>query len=305
MLVLDERTVYAALPMRDCIEAMANAFATVARGAYVQPLRLIAWQPDRRGGMAAMPGYLDGVLGAKLISVFPQNRAAGLESHQGFVALFDTVDGRLLAIAHAGAITAIRTAAVSALATRLLARPGPQEVALLGSGAQAVTHLQALREVCEVRAVRVWSRTFAHAQRFAGRESRGAVPVVPVETPREALAGASIVCTLTAATAPILESSWIADGAHINSVGASVAGFRELDAETVQRARVYVDMRECAIRESDDLRAISPEQIVGELAEMITGSCPLRQRKPMSRSSSRWAWRSKISPRSRSCTSAR
>lgn len=277
MLVLDERTIYDVLPMRDCIDEMDRAFRSVSRGDFVQPLRLIAWQPGHHGGMAAMPGFLAGVLGAKLISVFPQNRAAGLESHQGLVALHDSSDGRLLAIAHAGAITALRTAAVSALATRLLATPGPHRVALLGSGTQAVTHLQALRCVIDVRDVRVWSRTFENAKAFSERETSAAAAVTPVESVREALVGASVVCTLTAATAPILESEWISDGAHVNSVGASVSGFRELDAATVERARVYVDMRECALRESDDLRGIGPERVVGELSEMVTGGCELRR----------------------------
>jgi ornithine cyclodeaminase len=276
MLVLDERAVHDALPMRDCIDSMERAFKAVANGDFVQPLRLISWQPDGRGGIASMPGYLDGVLGAKLISVFPQNRTAGLDSHQGIVALHEPEHGRLLAIVHAGAITAIRTAAVSALATRLLANEDADDVTLLGSGTQAVTHLRAIREVRAIRRVRVWSRSFEHARAFAERETSDAIPVMPCESVEKAVDSASIVCTLTAATAPILHAPWIARGAHLNSVGASVAGFRELDASVVQNARVYVDMRATALRESDDLRDFPADRVAGELSEMVTGACPLR-----------------------------
>lgn len=276
MLVLDEQAVHDALPMRDCIDAMERAFRSVAGGNFVQPLRLIAWQPDGRGGIAAMPGYLDSTLGAKLISVFPQNRSAGLDSHQGIVALHESEHGRLLAIVHAGAITAIRTAAVSGLATRLLASSDADDVALLGSGAQAETHLHAMCEVRNIRRVRVWSRTFQNARAFAERHTSDTLAVMPCDTVDKAVDGAAIICTLTAATAPVLHAAWITGGAHINSVGASVTGFRELDAGVVQRARVYVDMRTTALRESDDLRDLPPDRVTGELSEMVTGACPLR-----------------------------
>lgn len=277
MLILDERSVHEALPMRECIDAMSRAFERVAQGAFVQPLRLIAWQPDGRGGMACMPGSLGAALGAKLISVFPENRSAGLESHQGIVALHEPEHGRLLAIMHAGAITEIRTAAVSALATRLLANDDVTDVALLGSGTQAVSHLRAMREVRAVRRVRVWSRTPANAREFAERHTSDQVPVTPYESVEKAVQGAGIICTLTAARAPVLHAPWIASGTHINSVGASVAGFRELDTAVVHDARVYVDMRATALEESDDLRELPRERVVGELSEMVTGTCPLRR----------------------------
>jgi ornithine cyclodeaminase len=130
--------------------------------------------------------------------------------------------------------------------------------------------------VRKIRRVRVWSRTAANARAFAERETSDALPVMPCETVEEAVNGADTICTLSAATAPILHASWLSDGVHINSVGASVSGFRELDTGVVQRARVYVDMRATALRESDDLRDLPPERVVGELAEMVTGACPLR-----------------------------
>ena len=284
VMVLGEKAVRTLLPMTDCIDAMERAFLAASRGDFAQPLRIIAWQPDKRGAVAAMPAYADGVLGAKLITVFPQNRTEGLESHQGLIALHESGNGRLLAIAHAGAITAIRTAAVSALATRLLAKDDAGDLALLGSGAQAVEHLEAMRAVRKVRRVRVWSRTPAHAREFAQRHSTGALSITVCATAEEAARDADIVCTLTAATQPVLHGEWLPNGAHVNAVGSSVPPFRELDAAVVARSRIYVDMRECALRESDDLREpireglISESDIAGELPEMVSGGCPLRTR---------------------------
>jgi ornithine cyclodeaminase len=205
-----------------------------------------------------------------------------LESHQGVVALFEAQHGRLLAIAHAGAITAIRTAAVSALATKLLAREDAADLAILGSGVQAEEHLRSIACVRSVRQVRVWSRTFANAREFAERHSSSAVPVVACESVEDAVRGAGIICTVTAATEPVLHGAWVAPGTHVNAVGSSVPPFRELDTEAVKRSRIYVDMRECVLRESDDLLepmregAISESDIVGELAQMVVGSCGLR-----------------------------
>lgn len=282
VMVLGEDAIRRLLPMADCIEAMERAFRSLAAGDYVQPLRIIAWQPDHQGAVAAMPAYLGGVLGAKLITVFPHNRAEGLDSHQGLVALHEAQNGRLLAIANAGTITAIRTAAVSALATRLLAREDACDLALLGSGVQADEHLRAMSAVRVLRRVRVWSRTAAHAHEFAQRHTGNTVTVTACESAEEAVRDADIVCTLTAATAPILRGEWLAPGAHVNAVGSSVPPFRELDTSAVTRARVYVDMRECVLRESDDLRepiregAFHESDIAGELSEMVSGTCKLR-----------------------------
>lgn len=282
VMVLGEDAIRRLLPMVDCMQAMERAFRAADAGNYVQPQRIIAWQPDHRGAVAAMPAYLDGVLGAKLITVFPHNRSEGLESHQGLVALHEAQNGRLLAIANAGTITAIRTAAVSALATRLLAREDACDLALLGSGVQADEHLRAMSAVRALRRVRVWSRTAAHAQEFAQRHTGDTLTVTACETVEEAVRDAGIVCTLTAATAPILQGGWLARGAHVNAVGSSVPPFRELDTAAVTRARVYVDMRECVLRESDDLLqpiregVFRESDIAGELSEMVSGKCALR-----------------------------
>lgn len=281
VLILGERDVFDLLPMAECIGAMERLFSALARTASAQPARIIAWQDDRRGAVAAMPGWLSDppVLGAKLISVFPQNRAIGMESHQGIVALYDTNDGHLLALLHAGAITAIRTAAVSGLATRLLANDAASDLALLGSGTQARMHLEAMLAVRPIRRVRVWSRTPEHAQVFAAdmRAAHG-VSVEAVESPQAAVEQAGLICTTTAATQPVLFGAWLRGGAHVNAAGASVPGFRELDSAAIERARLFADNRENVLREADDVRVpiaerrISERHILGELADLAAGN---------------------------------
>ncbi len=281
LIVLGERDVYELLPIADCIAVMEGAFRTVASGGFAQPQRLIAWLPDRRGAIGTMPAFLaePDAVGAKVITVFPGNRAEGLESHQGSVLLHETKTGRPLAIAHAGAVTAIRTAAVTALATRILSNASATRLALLGSGTQARTHLEAIRAVREIAHVKVWSRTPEHAKNFARTESeRHGIPVGVSDSPREAVRDAQIVCTLTAATVSVLAGAWLEPGMHVNAVGSSVPPFRELDTETVKRAHVFVDNRDCVLNEADDLRApiaegaIAEDHILADLAELVAGS---------------------------------
>lgn len=287
MLILGEHDVNELLTMPECIDVMHRLFATLAPSNVVQPLRLVAWQPDRRGGIAAMPAFVgaSNAIGAKLITVFPQNRKAGLDSHQGIVALHETQQGRLLGIFHAGSITGIRTAAVSGMATRLLAREDAGDLAILGSGAQARSHLQAMRSVRTLRRVRVWSRTAENAQTFASwasGEMRG-IDVHVCATPEEAVRSADLICTVTAATEPVLQGAWLAPGTHINAVGASVPGFRELDPDAVTRSRLFVDSRESALAEADDIRIaiadgrIDASHIAGDLAELASERVPGRR----------------------------
>ena len=277
LIVLGERDVHELLPIAECVDVMESAFRTVARGGFMQPLRSIAWLPDRRGAIGTMPGFLaePDAVGAKVITVFPQNRAAGLESHQGSVLLHETQTGKPLAIVHAGAVTAIRTAAVSALATRILANDSASRLALLGSGTQARTHLEAMLAVRPIKHVKIWSRTPANARAFAqAAASDFAIEIETAGTAREAVHGAEIVCTLTAATVPVLEGAWLEPGMHVNAVGSSVPPFRELDAAVVERTRIFVDNRECVLNEADDLRVpiaggvIGADSILGDLAEL-------------------------------------
>lgn len=280
VLILGEHDVNDLLVMPACIDVMHRLFATLAPSNAVQPLRLIAWQPDRRGGIAAMPAFVGtaDAIGAKLITVFPQNRRVGLDSHQGIVALHETEHGRLLGIFHAGAITAIRTAAVSGMATRLLARGDAGDLAILGSGTQARTHLLAMQSVRTLRRVRVWSRTAENARAFAAwaSEQCPGLDVSVCAAPEEAVREADLICTVTAATQPVLRGEWIASGAHVNAAGASVPGFRELDADAVVRSRLFVDSHESALAESDDIRVaiaqgrIDESHIAGDLADLAS-----------------------------------
>lgn len=286
VLFLNREDVEALLPFGECIEVMAGALASLARDEAFQPLRVAHWLPDRRGLLVAMPGGLFagpdgedcGVLGVKVLTVFPGNAAHGEESHQGAVLLFEAKRGRPLAFLDASSITAIRTAAVSALATRLLAREDAGDLALLGAGVQARTHLSALREVRPLRRVRVWSRRPESAHRFAAEESaRQGLRIEPAATAREAVDGADLICTVTAAVEPILQGEWIAPGAHVNAVGACTPNARELDTATVIRARLFVDRRESALNEPGEILtplregAIGEDHILGEIGELVVG----------------------------------
>ncbi len=289
MLILGREEVERLLPMGECIEVMAEALATLARGEALQPLRQAHWLPDRRGLLGVMPGaLLDGedgaVLGIKVITVFPGNHARGEESHLGSVLLFEAEMGKPLAILDAAGITEIRTAAVSALATRLLAREDAGDLALLGSGVQARSHLAALREVRPLRRVRVWSRHPESARRFAAEESaRHGLPVEAVATARDAVEGADLVCTVTSAREPVLEGAWLAPGAHINAAGACTPMARELDTEAMLRARLFVDRREAALAEAGDLLIplregrLGEDHIAGELGDLLLGRIPGRR----------------------------
>lgn len=289
MLTLSREEVERLLPMGECIEVMAEALSALARGEALQPLRQAHWLPDRRGLLGVMPGALWGgdggtVLGIKVITVFPGNHERGEESHLGSVLLFEGDMGKPLASLDAAAITEIRTAAVSALATRLLAREDAGDLALLGSGVQARSHLAAMKEVRPLRRVRVWSRHPESARRFAGQESaRHGLPIETAATAREAVEGADLICTVTSAREPILEGAWLAPGTHINAAGACTPAARELDTEAVRRARVFIDRRESALAEAGDLlipmRAgeLGEDHIAGEIGDVLLGRLPGRR----------------------------
>jgi ornithine cyclodeaminase/alanine dehydrogenase-like protein (mu-crystallin family) len=287
LLAVSSTDVRRLLPMDRCIELMADALAGLARGEAMNPLRTGYRLPGGRGLVAAMPGALGDVaghFGAKLISVFPDNRAVGLESHQGLIVLFEGEHGTPMAIVDAAATTEIRTAAVSGLATRTLAREGAHDLAILGSGTQARSHVEAMLAVRPVTRIRAWSPTRARLEEFAADASVHApVRVESMGSAREAVEGAEIVCTVTAATEPVLLGEWLSPGAHVNAVGSSVAGSRELDAEAVKRSRFFVDRRESALNESGDLLlairegGVDASHIVAELGEVLIGTAEGRR----------------------------
>ncbi len=268
------------LPMRECIDAMERALRALTRGRAVIPLRPVVRIPgDNSGALAAMPAYLEDPksLGVKAISVFPGNEGTAHDSHQGAVLFFDPDRGALVAIMDAGAITAVRTAAVSAVATRLLARPDASDLAMLGAGVQAHSHLEAMRVVRPVRRVRVWSRTPARAAAFARQYNGSDLAVTAVATPREAIEQSDLVCTVTSSREPVLMGDWLAPGAHLNVVGASIAAAREVDTVAVLRSACFVDRRESALREAGDLvipireGAVDESHIRPELGEILEG----------------------------------
>lgn len=286
-LILNDREVEQLLPMTECIDVMGEALRALARGNVMLPLRTVLRLPDSPNAFGLMPSVLmadqDGrrttqALGAKIITVFPGNDESLYESHIGVVLLFDASNGRLLAIMDATSITAIRTAAVSGLATRLLAHPTAHELALLGSGVQAKTHLEAIRAVRPLSRVRVWSRNPERARDFAhAARERFKIDTISCDSAREAVEGAQIVCTVTSSRTPVLEGAWLSPGTHVNAVGASLPTARELDSEAVRRSRLYVDRRESVLNESGDFLLARAEGVItdahirGELGELLVG----------------------------------
>lgn len=260
-----------------CIPLMREAMIALSQGRTRQLLRGII---DLGGGNAfgVMPGaMLDGAFGAKLVSVFPGNVAAGGLSHQGVVALFDGRSGAPLAFVEAGVLTGIRTAAASAAATDALARPDASRLAVLGTGEQAQRHVEAIRQVRRIEQVTIWGRDPAKARALAARLGGSAAASVV-----EATRNADIICTVTAAAEPILASAHVADGAHVNAVGSSRAGPAEIAGDLVARARFFADHREGVLAQGAEfLRAreaglIGEDHLLGEIGEVMAGAIPGR-----------------------------
>ena len=274
VLFVNEAGVKELLPMGECVALMREALATFARGDAVLPLRSLVRLPDGSGLLGLMPGYLGEPksFGLKVVSVMPGNHGTPYDSHQGVVMLFGLEHGEPLAIVDATAITAIRTAAASGAATDALAKSDAGDLAIIGSGAQARTHLEAMRAVRKLRRVRVWSRSRPNAERFA-RETDVEVSA----SPEEAVRGADLICTTTASKDPVLQGAWVAPGAHVNAVGACFPASRELDADLVKRSRFYTDCRESCVNESGDFLiarkegAIGDAHLLGELGEVLIG----------------------------------
>jgi ornithine cyclodeaminase len=230
--------------------------------------------------MALMPSYRGGdrpAFGLKAINVIPDNpRLRGLDAHQGGVLLSDGESGEPLAFLNASAITEIRTAAVSAVATRVLARADGTELAVLGAGVQARSHLEAMAALGRFQRARLWSRTQEHARRLAD-EAETPFPVEAVGSAEEAVRGADVIVTVTAAAEPVVRREWVRDGAHINAVGACLPHVRELDTRTVADAAFFTDRRESAENEAGDFvlareeGAVGPEHIRAELGEIVAG----------------------------------
>ena len=280
ILILNKHEVEQLLPMQQCIDLMAEALVSLARGQVILPLRPVLRIPDSPNAFALMPAYSASLraIGTKLISVFPGNHGSDVDSHQGVVVLFDGENGSPLAMIDAASITAIRTAAVSGVATRLLATKNAGTLAILGSGVQARTHIDAMLAVRPFRKVLVWSRDADHARAVVSRsQSTHRAQFEAAANAESAVRAADVVCTVTASREPILRGEWLRPGAHVNAVGASIPTARELDTEAVRRSRVFVDRRESALNEAGDLLipmregAISADHIVAEIGELLSG----------------------------------
>lgn len=264
LLVLSEHDVHELLTLPECITVMEDALTSLANGEVHNPLRQVIRAAGAAGMLGLMPAYRGGarpMYGLKEVCVFPGNPARGLDSHLGAVLLHDGETGELLAAMNASAITAIRTAAVSAVATKLLAREDSAVLAVIGTGVQGQMHAAAIPLVRPIREIRMYSRSGGTA---ASAEAT--------------VRGADIVVTATSSKEPVLRREWLSPGVHINAVGSSIATARELDGETVAAASLFVDRRESTVNESGDyLFALregaidGPEHIRGELGELLTG----------------------------------
>jgi alanine dehydrogenase len=280
MLILSESEVRQLLPMPDLIDQMQSALAEFSTGHVKQPLRAVL-EAGASGFFGVMPAFIPatGALGTKLVTVFGGNAARGLPTHLATILLLDSNTGQLLALLDGRYITEARTAAVSAVSVKLLAREDAATLAIIGSGVQARSHLQALAHVRPLRDVRVWSPIPAHREAFA-REMRAvtAAPISAVSSAREAVALADLVALVSSAREPVVSSGWISDGAHICAVGACRPDQREMDTALVRRARLYVDSRTGALAEAGDIvlpvneGVLDEHHIVGELGEVAAGA---------------------------------
>lgn len=286
ILILNHDEVVELLSMKECIALMREALIKLASGEVHQPLRTIVRPPNAAGVMGLMPSYVggdDAAYGLKTVCVFPGNPAKGKDAHQGAVLLFSAETGELLALMNASAITAIRTAAVSGVATDLLAREDASDLAIIGAGVQARTHLKAIAEVRPIKRCRVASRNIEHARQLA-KEMSGRVPfaIEPVETVEKAVGGTDLIATVTNSKEPVVHREWISPGVHLNVVGASTPLAREVDTATIAESALFVDRRESTLNEAGDYLfamregAIGPEHIRAELGEVLTKQKPGR-----------------------------
>ena len=280
--VLTQSEVEQLLDMPGCMDAMADVLEALERGELFLPLRMIAFPPGQSSAIGLMPAYRGGPTPAyslKTICLFPDNPSRGLDPHQGTVTLFSGETGELRALMNASAVTAIRTAAVSGVATRLLAREDAQDLAIVGAGHQAHPHIAAMLEARQFERIRIAARSLESAERLASEWPLATA----VDSVEEAVREADVVCTVTNSSEPVLEHDWLKPGTHVNAVGSSIKTARELDTATVAACSLFVDRRESTVNEAGDyLMALAegaisgPEHIQAELGEILAGKRPGR-----------------------------
>jgi len=281
ILILSHDEIVELLPVSECVRVMREALTSLANGLVYQPLRTIVRPPDAQGLMGLMPSYISGdrpAYGLKAICLFANNPQKGKDAHQGGVLLFSAETGELLALMNASAITAIRTAAVSGVATDVLARNDAVDLAIIGAGVQAHTHLAAISSVRPITRCRVASQNVENTRRFTEREQHlYRFPIEAVETVEAAVTSADIVVTATTSSEPVVYREWISNGTHLNVVGSSTPWAREVDSATMAASSLFVDRTESTIAEAGDYLfavkdgSIAPDHIRGELGEVLTG----------------------------------
>jgi ornithine cyclodeaminase len=285
---IDKERISSLLTMQECIEVMEKMFRSLAKGESGQPLRSLMWLPDKKGFLGMMPGYYEtaGVMGVKLISVFHGNKDQGYPSHQGVVVLFDAKNGKPLMIFDGLEITALRTAAASALATKLLSREDSELLSIVGSGEQAQRHIESILLVRNIRQINIWSRKDKNASGLAHKISeRYNLPVIVHKSANDAVENADIICTVTSSPQPVLCGDWIKKGTHINAVGSSTPSTRELDSNAVLNSKLYTDCYESILNEAGDFLipkkegVITDDHIWGDLGEVLLGMKKGRENK--------------------------
>jgi len=290
VLILSHRDVVAALPPRACAESIATVLAARARGETYMPLRSIMVAPGAAGFMGLMPSWRGqqpdhgAMFALKAICVIPDNPARGLDAHQGTVTLFDGETGVPTAILDASAITAIRTAAVTAIATGALARADAQTLAILGAGVQGRAHLRALAGVRDFRQVRVYAPTPAHVRALIDEAGPAGTELAAAASAEDAVRGADVVVAATNASEPVLQRGWLKPGAHVNAVGASTPRAKEIDTATVAASALFCDSRESVLAEAGEFRLAVTEGLIGgeehiraELGEVLAGTAAGRR----------------------------
>jgi ornithine cyclodeaminase/alanine dehydrogenase-like protein (mu-crystallin family) len=274
------------LPYQDCVEVVAEAMRAVSAGKVLMPLRQIMPLPNRLGALGMMPGYLGEpeCFGIKLLSLFPQNPVVGLSSHLGLYMLCEARNGRPVALMESSVLTAIRTAAASVVATRALAREDSRVLAVIGTGEEAVSHVEAFQAVRPFERLLIWGRNPAAAQSLADRSRRlGITDVRVVAGVREALLEADVVCTVTSSPDPLLFGADVRPGTHLCLVGASIPSCREVDDACVEMSRFFVDYRGSAMAQAGELLhairegAVTEAHIVAEIGAVLAGAVPGRR----------------------------
>ncbi len=283
--ILNSADVRRLLPVDRCIDLMRKAMLLVAQERTLQPIRTALRHPERNGLISMMPGYTADPewLGIKVVSVYPDNFGTELGSHQGMVLLFDAVRGKPAAILDGREITAIRTAAATAVATDVLAKADAATLSILGYGEQAESHLHALTKVRSFQQIFVWGRDLRRAQAFCDSSAKHFdARFTAVQSAREAVEAADVLCTVTAAKEPFLEGAWLKEGQHLNVVGSSIPTTSEIDIDAVARCRVFADFKGSALELGGDLRraiqagAIDSGHVLGTVGDVIAGHLPAR-----------------------------